>query len=69
MTAQRDDQLLYAAADMRTALQQQFTLDQLDIRSGDTIMIPPKGTTNWVVVGQVIGLISSLGFLVYGIAR
>ena len=69
ITVRRDDQDLYSAPDIRTAIQQQFTVDQLDIRSGDTFVVPVKGGFGWSTVMQVVGAIGTLSFLFYGIFR
>ena len=65
----RDGRELYNRDDVKAVFAQGITLDQLELRSGDQIVVGENKPKNIVSILQVAATILSLGFGLYGISR
>lgn len=68
-TVRREGRQLISADSLQRAIRAGATLDRLDLRAGDEVVVGEKRVTNWTRIAQIVGLASSLGFLIYSIAR
>lgn len=50
------------AKDSRNALMRGYTIEQMDVRSGDEVRIPAKRKFNWTAIIQLLFVVSSLFF-------
>lgn len=70
ITVKRRGAELYSAARARAALQQQLTLDQLDIQTGDVMVVPFKRSTGLLQLAQVAGSIATITLaIIYAAGR
>ena len=65
----REGQELYNRDDVKAVFAQGITLDQLELRSGDQIVVGENKPKSIVSILQVTAAILSLGFGLYGISR
>lgn len=65
----REGLQLYTQDDVKAVFAQGITLDQLELRSGDQIVVGENKPKNVVSILQVAAAILSLGFGLYGISR
>lgn len=70
ITIQRRGGQLYSAARARAALQQQLTLDQLDIQTGDVMVVPLKRSRGLLQMAQIAASIATITLAIaYGVGR
>ncbi|HEX6249880.1 MAG TPA: SLBB domain-containing protein [Gemmatimonadaceae bacterium] len=70
ITVKRRGAELYSAARARAALQQQLTLDQMDIQTGDVMVVPFKRSTGLMQLAQVAGSIATITLaIIYAAGR
>lgn len=62
MTIRRGQALLVTAKQSKRLIEEGKTLEQLDVQSGDELVVPLKRKINWQIVIQVFFIISSLLF-------
>lgn len=65
----REGLQLYSRDDIKAVFAQGITLDQLELRSGDQIVVGENKPKNIVSILQITAAILSLGFGLYGISR
>lgn len=58
----RANRVVLKAKDSRKALEEGYTIEQVDIRSGDQVRVPVKRKVNWGQVIQLMFVVSSLLF-------
>lgn len=68
-TVRRGDVELYDNEAVSAALQQGRTLDQMDLRSGDQVVVGEKRSFNALSMLQTAAAVISIGLAAYGISR
>ena len=65
----RGTQVLLGPNTVQNAIRSGATLDQLNLRAGDEIVVGEKQPTKWSKIAQVAGVVTSLALTVYWLAR
>lgn len=60
----RGSETIWDGAELERAIIQGRTLDQLNLRAGDTIEVPGKGSRNWTQIFQAFYYIMPLGYAI-----
>jgi protein involved in polysaccharide export with SLBB domain len=64
VSIRRSGQELWNAVALRVAVAQGHTLDRLDIRAGDEVVVARRRQVNWMQVFQILGTVGALAGLV-----
>ena len=66
----RQGRVIVGRDSLQAAIRAGATLDAIDFRTGDELVVTERKQRNtWALIGQVVGITSSLVFLIYTIGR
>ena len=65
----RESRRVLSSGELRMAIAEGYTLDQLNVRAGDEIVVGEKRTTNWQTVFQSFGVVTGIVGLVISLSR
>lgn len=65
---ERGTQVVMEGVELQEALRQGFTLDQLNLQAGDQVVVPQEGGGFFTNIGVIVGVLSSLTFIVIQLA-